>query len=106
MNPIIIFLVLSAFYLVYAIWIWRMPEKKWVDFSSNRVYVISNQETKYNPKKVRSISIAYLLVEAVCIMLMGVTIKEHPTQTIILMGGYLGAIVVYGIVVFVFCKEK
>ena len=103
---LILFASLSAIYLVYAIWIWRMPEKKWNYFSSNRILLFHNYGTKYNPKKVRYFSIAYLLFEAVCIFLIGLIIWEHPVLAKILLGGFLGATIVYGFVVLVFCKES
>lgn len=30
MNPVIILFALSAMFLVFAVWTWRMPEKKWM----------------------------------------------------------------------------
>ncbi len=111
MTPIvvIVFASLSAVYLVYGICIWRMPEKRWLDFSRDRnhlSYLIGNYKTKYNPKKVRPISIAYLLFEAVCNLMVGLTFEEHPLLAKIFMGGVIGAAVVYGVVVLVFCKER
>lgn len=106
---LILFASLSAIYLVYAIWIWRMPEKKWNDFSSDRAYIsdlFHNYQTKYNPKKVRYFSIAYLLFEAVGLFLVGLIAWEHPVLAQSLAIGLVGASVVYGFVVLVFCKER
>lgn len=32
MNPIIILFGLSVMFLVFGIWSWRMPEKRWVNW--------------------------------------------------------------------------
>jgi hypothetical protein len=86
-----------------------MPEKKWIDFSSYRAYIsflIGNSKTKYNHKKIKPISIAFLFFEAVCNLMVGLTFEEHPFLAKIFLGGMIGAVVVYGFVVLVFCKER
>lgn len=105
MTPIVVIVwaSLAAIYLIYGVCIWRMPEKRWLDFTRDRIHI---SKTKYNPKKVRPISIAYLLFEAVCNLMVGLTFEEHPLLAKIFMGGVIGAAVVYGVVVLVFCKER
>ena len=89
-----------------------MPEKKWLsffDFFSHRNRItdlIGNYKVEYNPKKVRSFSIAFFLFESVSNFLVGLTIEKHPIGANIFMGLFLGAVVVYGFVVLVFCKER
>ena len=109
MTPIVVIVwaSLAAIYLVYGVCIWRMPEKKWLDFSSDIIRnYIWNSKAKYNHKIIRPISIAFSLFEAVCNFSVGLTIEKHPSLANIFMGGVIGAAVVYGVVVLVFCKER
>ena len=89
MDAIIILFAFSACCLVIAIWTWRMPEKRWI----NRLEIHNRSGldiSKYNQKKIRSITIALFLFEAACLFLIGLTgliglnSEEHPVLILIL----------------------
>lgn len=67
MNPIIILFVLSAMFLVFAIWSWRMPEKRWLNWLKADRNMLGIDYSKYNPQKIRSASTTLLFFEAVCL---------------------------------------
>ena len=105
MDPRIIPVALSAFLLVLAIRTWRMTEKKWLIHlsSQNRLDI---DFTKYNQNKIRSTTIAFLLFEAICVFLIGLTFKAYPVLTKILLWGVVGGVVAYWFVFLVFCKKS
>ena len=106
MNPLIILYAISAVFLVIAIWTWKMPEKRWINrLKSDRNYFEINF-SKYNQKKIRSLTIAVFLFEAACLSLVGLTVKGHPVLAWIFMGGAVAAPVVYWFVFLVFCKKS
>ena len=111
MNPIIIPFALSAMFLGFAIWNWRMPEKRWVNNLKADRNMLGIDYSKYNQKKIRSATTTLLLFEAVCLFSLGLcsiwlTIKEHPVLIKIFIGGILGAPIVYWFVLLVFCKKS
>lgn len=106
MTPIIILFALSAMFLGFAIWNWRMPEKRWVNNLKADRNMLGIDYSKYNQKKIRSLTIAIFLFEAVCLSLVGLTVKEHPVLAWIFMGGAAAAPIVYWFVFLVFCKKS
>ena len=111
MDAIIILFAFSACCLVIAIWTWRMPEKRWIyrlEIHNRSGLDIS----KYNQKKIRSITIALFLFEAACLFLIGLTgliglnSEEHPVLILILGGGLLAGVIVYYFMLFVYCKKS
>ena len=107
MNPIIIVLfALAAMFLVFAIWNWRMPEKKWLNWLDADRNMLGIDYSKYNKIKIKSANTVFLLFEAVCLFLIGLTIGKHPILTKILFRGILGAPVVYWLAILVFCKKS
>ena len=111
MTPIIILFALSAMFLGFAIWNWRMPEKRWVNNLKADRNMLGIDYSKYNQKKIRSATITLLLFEAVCFFSMGLcsiwlTINEHPVLIGIFMGSIMGAPIVYWFVLLVFCKKS
>ena len=114
MDALIILFAMSAIFLVIAIWTWRMPEKRWINRLKvdNRLSWFGFDISKYNQKKIRSLTIALFLFEAVCLFLIGLTCliglnsKEHPVLFLILGGGILAGIIGYYFVLFVYCKKS
>ena len=111
MNPVIILFALSAMFLAFAIWYWRMPEKRWINGLKADRNMLGIEYSKYNQKKIRSVTIALLLFEAVCLFSLGLcsiwlTIQEHPVLIKTFIGGILGALLVYWFVLLVFCKKS
>ena len=106
MNPIIILFGLSAMFLVFGIWSWRMPEKGWVNWLKADRNMLGIDYSKYNQKKIRSSNTTLLLFEAVCLFLIGLTIGKHPVLTKALCVGIVGAPIVYWFVLLVFCKKS
>ena len=106
MNPIIILFALSAMFLGFAIWNWRMPEKRWVNNLKADRNMLGIDYSKYNLKKIRSATTTLLFFEAVCLFLIGLTIGKYPVLTKALCGGILGAPIVYWFVILVFCKKS
>ena len=111
MDALIILFAMSAFCLLIAIWTWRMPEKRWIIRlgTHNRLGL---DISKYNQKKIRSLTIALFLFEAVCLFLIGLAgliglnSEEHPVLFWSLVGGLLAGVIVYYFVLFVFCKKS
>lgn len=111
MDAIIILFAFSACCLVIAIWTWRMPEKRWLNRleTHNRLGL---DISKYNPKKIKSITMALFLFEAACLFLIGLTgliglnSEEHPVLFLILAGGLLAGVIVYYILLYVYCKKS
>ena len=111
MDALIILFAMSAFCLVISIWTWRMPEKRWLIRleTHNRLGL---DISKYNQKKIRSLTIALFLFEAVCLFLIGLTCliglnsEEHPVLFLILGGGLLAGVFAYFFVLFVYCKKS
>lgn len=68
--------------------------------------------SKYNQKKIRSITISLFLFEAACLFLIGLTgliglnSEEHPVLFFILVGGLLAGVIVYYFMLFVYCKKS
>ena len=106
MNPLIILYGMSAVFLAIAIWTWRMPEKRWINWLKSDRNYFEIDFSKYNQKKIRSLTIAFFLFDAVCLSLVGLTVKEHPVLAWIFMGGVLASIIVYWFVFLVFCKKS
>ena len=111
MSPVIILFALSAMFLAFAIWSWRMPEKKWINRLKADRNMLGIDYSKYNQKKIRSANTALFLAESVCLFSLGVcsirlTINEHPVLVRIFIGGILGALVLYWFVLLVFCKKN
>ena len=110
MDAIIILFAFSACCLVIAFWTWRMPEKRWI----NRLEInrLGLDISKYNQKKIRSITIALFLFEAACLFLIGLTgliglnREDHPVLILILGGGLLAGVIVYYCMLFVYCKKS
>ena len=111
MDALIILFAMSAIFLVIAIWTWRMPEKKWI----KRLEVDNRSGldiSKYDPQKIRSLTIALFLFEGVCLFLIGLTgliglnSEGHPVLLLILGGGLLAGVIVYYFVLFVCCKKS
>ena len=71
MTPIIILFALSAMFLGFAIWNWRMPEKRWVNNLKADRNMLGIDYSKYNQKKIRSATTTLLLFEAVCLLSIG-----------------------------------
>ena len=105
MNPIIIPFAFSAFLLVLANRTWRMTEKKWLIHMSSW-NPLGIDYSKYNQKKIRSTTIAFLLFEAICVFPIGLTFKAYPVLTKILLWGIVGGVVAYWLVLLVFCKKS
>lgn len=105
MNPIIIPFTFSALLLVLAIRTWRMTEKKWLNHLSSW-NPLGFDLAKYNQKKIKSTTIAFLLFEAICVFPIGLTIKNHPVLTKILLGGVVGGVVAYWFMFLLFCKKS
>ena len=111
MDALVILFVFSVCCLVIAIWTWKMPEKRWIIRleTHNRLGL---DISKYNQKKIRSLTIALFLFEAVCLFLIGLAgliglnSKEHPVLFWILAGGLLAGVIVYYFVLFVYCKKS
>ena len=88
-----------------------MPEKRWIDRLEihNRLGL---DISKYNQKKIRSLTVTFFLFEAACLFLIGLTgliglnSEEHPVLLLILGGGLLAGVIVYYSVLFVFCKKS
>lgn len=106
MTPFIILSILSALFLIPAIWTWRMPEKKWINWLKADRNMLGIDYSKYNQKKIRSATTTLLLFEAACLFLMGLTIGKYPVLTWILCGGLFAALIVYWFVLLVFCKKS
>ena len=110
MDAIIILFAFSACCLAFAIWTWRMPEKRWI----NRLEInrLGLDISKYNQKKIRTITIALFLFETACLFLIGLTgligpnSEEHPVLILILGGGLLAGVIVYYFMLFVYCKKS
>ena len=87
-----------------------MPEKRWI----NRLEInrLGLDISKYNQKKIRSITIALFLFEAACLFLIGLTgliglnHEDHPVLILILGGGLLAGVIVYYFMLFVYCKKS
>ena len=105
MIPIIIPFAFSAFLLVLAIRTWRMTEKKRLIHMSSW-NPLGIDYSKYNQKKIRSTTIAFLLFEAICVFPIGLTFKAYPVLTKILLWGFVGGEVAYWFVLLVFCKKS
>lgn len=111
MDALIILFAFSACCLVIAIWTWRMPEKRWIDRLEihNRLGL---DISKYNPKKIRSVTIALFLFDAACLFLIGLTSlvgltsEEHPVLTGVLMGGIMAGLIGYWFAFLVYCKKS
>lgn len=106
MSPVIILFALSAMFLALAIWTWRMPERSWIRLLKADRNLLGIDYSKYNQKKIRSATIALLLVEAVCLFPVGLTARDHPVLAWVLMGCAAAAPIVYWFVFFVFCKKN
>ena len=114
MDALIILFAMSAIFLVIAFWTWRMPEKRWINRLKvdNRLSWFGFDISKYNQKKIRSLTIALFLFEAVCLFLIGLigliglNSEEHPVLFLILGGGLLAGVIVYYFVLFVYCKKS
>lgn len=106
MNPIIILFGLSLMFLVFGILSWRMPEKRWVNWLKADRNMLGIDYSKYNQKKIRSTTIAFLLFEAICVFPIGLTFKAYPVLTKILLWGFVGGEVAYWFVLLVFCKKS
>ena len=114
MDALIILFAMSVCCLVVAFWTWRMPEKRWINRLKvdNRLSWFGFDISKYNQKKLRSLTIALFLFEAVCLFLIGLTCliglnsEEHPVLFLILGGGLLAGVIVYYFVLFVYCKKS
>ena len=78
-------------FLVFGIWSWRMPEKRWVNWLKADRNMLGIDYSKYNQKKIRSANTTLLLFEAVCLFLIGLTIGKHPVLTKALCVGIVGA---------------
>lgn len=105
MNPIIIPFAFSALLLVLAIRTWMMTEKKWLNHLSSW-NPLGIDLAKYNQNKIRSTTIAFLLFEAICVFPIGLTFKNQPVLTKILLGGVVGGVVAYWFAFLVFCKKS
>ena len=98
-------------FLGFAIWNWKMPEKKWINSLKADRNMFGIDYSKYNQKKIRSATTTLFLFEALCLFATGLcsiwlTINEHPVLIKLFMGGIMGAPLFYWFVLLVFCKKS
>jgi hypothetical protein len=105
MNPIYIYWGLAALFVAEAVWLWQMPEKKWLNRMTVRNY-FNIDFHKYNNKKVRTASVAFGFFEAACLFLLGLVCPEHRSMTLILLGCMVLAPIAYWPIFLVYCKKS
>ena len=109
MNPIIILFALPVLFVGYAVWLWRMSEKKWLARLSVRNY-FDIDYSKYNKNKIKSVGIALLLFEAACFFLAGLTLcrrgSEDSVLLVILLSCAVIAPIAYWPILILFCKKS